>query len=95
MKQKALSIKKTLKVVLKKYKSTEINLLRFIFNSTTKIVINYKSNLKNTLKEIFYRIDNWINEGYGCIVELKDLLTLIKSFLFDLSIHLLAFYHSA
>ena len=94
MKQKALSIKKTLKVVLKKYKSTEINLLRFIFNSTTKIVINYKSNLKNTLKEIFYRIDNWINEGYGCIVELKDLLTLIKSFLFDLSVHLLALYHS-
>ena len=95
MKQKALSIKKTLKVVLKKYKSTEINLLRFIFNSTTKIVISYKSNLKNTFKEIFYRIDNWINEGYGYIVELKDLLTLIKSCLFDLSIHLLAFYHSA
>ena len=39
------------------------------FNSTTKTVINHKFSLENTFQEIVYRIDNWINEGSGRIVE--------------------------
>ena len=33
-------------------------------------MINYKFGLENTFQEISYRIDNWINEGSGWIVEL-------------------------
>ena len=47
-------------------------MLGFIFNSTTKIVINYKFSLKNAFKEILCRIDDWINEGSGWIVELIE-----------------------
>ena len=39
------------------------------FNSTTKIAINHKFSLKNRFQEILYRIDNWVNEGSGWIVE--------------------------
>ena len=40
------------------------------FNSATKTVINHKFSLENAFQEILYRIDNWINEGSGWIVEL-------------------------
>ena len=33
-------------------------------------MINYKFSLENAFPEILYRIDNWINEGFGWIVEL-------------------------
>ena len=39
------------------------------FNSTTKTVINSEFNLDKSFQEILYRIDNWINEGSGWIVE--------------------------
>ena len=40
------------------------------FNSATKTVINSdKYNLGKSFQEILYRIDNWINEGSGCIIE--------------------------
>ena len=42
------------------------------FNSTTKTVINHKFSLENAFQEILYRIDNWINEGSGWIVELIE-----------------------
>ena len=42
------------------------------FNSTTKIVMNHKFSLENALQEILYRIDNWIDEGSGWIVELTE-----------------------
>ena len=35
-------------------------------------MINYKFSLKNFFQEILYRIDNWINEGSGWIVELIE-----------------------
>ena len=38
-------------------------------NSTTKTVINSEFNLDKSFQEILYRIDNWINEGSGWIVE--------------------------
>ena len=39
------------------------------FNSTTKTVINFGFNLDKSFQEIFYIIDNWINEGSGWIIE--------------------------
>ena len=41
-------------------------------NSTTKTVINHKVSLENASQEILFRIDNWINEGSGCIIELIE-----------------------
>ena len=63
----------TLKVMLRKYKSNEkIEFTSGNFNSTTKTVINHKFSLENAFQEILYRIDNWINEGSGWIVELIE-----------------------
>ena len=59
----------TLKVILTKYKGTEIEFAPVCFNLTTKTVINYKFNLENAFQEILYKIDNWINEGSGWILE--------------------------
>ena len=58
--------------MLKKYKSTEIEFASVYFISTTKAVINPRFSLENAFQEIFYRINNWINEGSGCIVELIE-----------------------
>ena len=58
-----------LKVMLKKYKPNgEIEFRPVI----TKTVINHKFSLKNAFQEILYRIDNWINERSGLIVELIE-----------------------
>ena len=35
-------------------------------------MINHKFNLDKSFQEIFFRIDNWINEGSGWIVELIE-----------------------
>ena len=59
----------TLKVMLKKYKKTDFEFAPVYFNSTTKIVINHKFTLEGAFQEILYRIDNWINEGSGWIVQ--------------------------
>ena len=39
------------------------------FNSTAKTVINSDFSLDKCFQEILCRIDNWINEGSGCIIE--------------------------
>ena len=63
----------TLKIMLKRYKSNgEIEIRPVYFNSTTKTVINHKFSLKNIFQEILYRIDNWIYERFGWIVELIE-----------------------
>ena len=60
----------TLKVLLKKYEPDgEIEFRPVFFYSTTKAVINYRLKLENSFQEILHLIDNWINEGYGWIVE--------------------------
>ena len=70
-KTKGFKYQVTLKVMLKKYKPNgEIEFRRAYFNSTRKTVINHKFSLGNAFQEILYRIDNWINEGSGWIVEL-------------------------
>ena len=35
-------------------------------------MINHKFSLENAFQEILYRIDNWINEASGWIVELIE-----------------------
>ena len=39
------------------------------FNSMTKTVINSEFSLDKSFQEILYRIENWINEGSGWIIE--------------------------
>ena len=62
----------TLKVTLKKYKSTEIEFAPVYFNLATKTVINHRFSLENAFQDILYKIHNWINEGSGWIVEVME-----------------------
>ena len=59
----------TIKTLLKKYKGIEIEFSPVYFNSTTKTVINHKFALDKSFQKILYRIDSWINEGFGWIIE--------------------------
>ena len=59
----------TVKILLKKYKGTEIEFPPVYFNPTTKTMINHKFDLEKSLQEILYTIDNWINESSGWIIE--------------------------
>ena len=59
--------------MFKKYEpSRGIEFTPVYFNSTTKTVTNHRFILENALQEILYRIDNWINEGSGWIIELIE-----------------------
>ena len=59
----------TVTVLLSKAKiSGSIESSPVYFNSTTKTVINSEFNLDKSFQEILYRMDNWINEGFGWIV---------------------------
>ena len=63
----------TVTVLLSKRKINEsIEYSPVYFNSTTKTVINSKFNPDKSFQEILYRIDNWISEGSGWIVESMD-----------------------
>ena len=42
------------------------------YNSTSKTVINLEYDLDKYFQEILYRIDNWINEGSGWVIELVE-----------------------
>ena len=56
--------------MLKKYKlNGEIEFTPVYFNSVTKTVINHRFRLENSFHKILYRIDAWINEGSGWIIE--------------------------
>ena len=56
--------------MLKKYvPNGEIEFRSVYFNSTRKTVINHKFSLENVVQEILYRIDKWINERSGWIIE--------------------------
>ena len=60
----------TVKVLLKKYKTNgEIEFAAIYFNSVTKSIINHIYKLDQSFQEILYKIDAWINEGSGCIIE--------------------------
>ena len=63
----------TLKLLLRKHKENGgIEFAPGYFNSTTKTVINSKYMLDKFFQEILYRIDNWINEGSGWVIESID-----------------------
>ena len=63
----------TVTVLLSKVKiNGSIEYSPVYFNSTTKAVINSEFNLDKSFQEILCRIDNWINEGSGWIVESID-----------------------
>ena len=54
----------------KKRKKMKTEYTSVYFNSATKTVINSdKYDLDKSFQEILYRIDNWINEGSGWIIE--------------------------
>ena len=64
----------TIKVLLKKYKpNEEIEFTPVYFNSSIKTIINNRFKLEHTFQEILYRIDAWINEGSGWIIESIEL----------------------
>ena len=55
-------------IKLKNNGETEYTLVHF--NSLTKTVIgSNKFGIKQAFQEIIYRLDNWISNGSGCIVE--------------------------
>ena len=58
-------------VLLNKHKiNGDIEYVPVYFNSATKTVINSeKYDLDKSFRDILYRIDNWINEGSGWIIE--------------------------
>ena len=63
----------TLKILLSKYKeNTDREFAPVYFNSTTKTVIGPKYGLDKSFQETFNRIDNWISEGSGWIIESID-----------------------
>ena len=63
----------TVKVLLKKYKSNgEIEFAPVYFNSSTKTIINHRFKLDQSFQEILYRIDTWINNESGWIIESID-----------------------
>ena len=63
----------TVKVSLRKHKGKgDIEFASVYFNSVAKTVINFKYDLDKSFQEILQRIDNWINEGSGWMIESVD-----------------------
>ena len=64
----------TVAALLCKHKiNGDIEYAPFYFNSATNIVINSdKYDLNKSFHEILYRIDDWINEGSGWVIELIE-----------------------
>ena len=66
------------------------------FNSSTKTIINCRYKLGQSFQETLYRIDAWINKGFGWITELIESQNinistyrpLVGSFYIDLPIEL-------
>ena len=70
---KCFKYKRTVKVLLSKYKGNgDIEFAPFYFNSIIKTVINPEYMLDKSFQEILYIRDNWINEGYGWVIESID-----------------------
>ena len=58
------------KVLLKKCKpNEEIEFASIFFNSVRKLIINHRYKLDKSFQEILYRINAWINEGSGWIID--------------------------
>ena len=60
----------TIAVLLSKVKNSDETEYSPVYsNSLTKTVINNKFKLDQSFQEIIYRLDNWISNGSGWIVE--------------------------
>ena len=60
----------TLAVLLSKVKNSgEVEYSPVDFNSLTKTVINFDYKLEQSFQEITYRLENWVSDGSGWIVE--------------------------
>ena len=68
---KGFKCQTTVTVLLCKHKQNlDIEYAPVYFNSNIKTVINFdKYDIDKSFQEILYRIDNWINEGSGWIIE--------------------------
>ena len=71
-KTKGFKYQITVKILLKKHKGIEIEFSPVYFNSTTTTVIKSQFVLDKSSKETLFRIENWIKEGSGWIVESID-----------------------
>ena len=59
-----------MKCLLSKHKEyRDIEFATVSFNCSTKTVINSEYMLDKSFQEILYRIHNWINEGFGWVIE--------------------------
>ena len=68
----------TVEVLLTKYNlNGEIEFAPVYFNSVTKTVINHRFKIENSLQEILYMTDVWLNNGASWIVESMSLNILI------------------
>ena len=69
-KMKGFKYQITVAVLLSKEKGNgDIEYSSVYFNSVTKTVINSEFSLDKSFQEILYKIDNWINEESGWIIE--------------------------
>ena len=60
-------------VLLSKHKGNgDIEFSPVYLNFTTKTVINLRYDIDKSFQEVLCRIDNWINEGSGWVVENLD-----------------------
>ena len=54
-------------------KGRDVGFAPVYFNSTTKTVINSdKYLLQKYVQKLLYKIENWINEGFGWVIESTD-----------------------
>ena len=70
IKLKGFKYQITLAVLLSKLKNDgEVKYSSVYFNSLTETVTNDSYKLNQSFQEIIHRLDNWINEGSGWIIE--------------------------
>ena len=63
----------TLKALLSKYKeNAEREFAPVYFSFTTKTLVGFEDSHDRSCQEVFNRIDNWISEGSGWVVESID-----------------------
>ena len=63
----------TLKVLLSKYKENAVREFAPVcFSFTTKTLVDFEDSHDRSFQEVFNRIDNWISEGSGWVVESID-----------------------